>query len=36
MNNDYNLNTVNIYSEDTIWAYPDLTHAKELMKGMIK
>jgi glycosyltransferase involved in cell wall biosynthesis len=24
------------YSEDTIWAYPDLTHAKELMRGMIK
>jgi hypothetical protein len=23
------------YSEDTIWAYPDLTHAKELMKGIV-
>ena len=24
------------YSEKTIWAYPDLEHAAELMKGMIK
>ena len=24
------------YTEDTIWAYPDLDHAAELMKGMIK
>jgi glycosyltransferase involved in cell wall biosynthesis len=24
------------YSEDTVWAYPDLEHAAELMKGMIK
>jgi len=24
------------YSEDTIWAYPDLQHAAELMKGIIK
>jgi hypothetical protein len=25
----------NNYSEDTSWAYPDLTHAKELMKSMV-
>lgn len=24
------------YSEDTLWAYPDLDHVSELMKGMVK
>jgi hypothetical protein len=29
-------NFSNDYSENTIWAYPDLKHVKKLMKSMVK
>ena len=32
-----NMNQFSVnYDEDTVWAYPDLNHAGELMKGMLK